>query len=220
METRVISATCPQWLEEALAILRKGGVVAFPTDTVYGVGADPLREEAVMALFQAKGRPPEKAIPLLLSDASQVEAVAREVPASLAALARCFWPGPLSLVVWAREEVPAVVRARGETVALRMPDHPVALRLIGAFGRPLAVTSANLSGHPAPATAEEVLAQLRGRIPLLVDGGRCPGGEPSTVLDLTVDPPRILRPGPVTWEEVQACLTSPIPPSPFPPRVG
>jgi len=206
METRVIPAVSSEWLEEALTVLREGGVVAFPTDTVYGVGADPLREEAVAALFQAKGRPAEKAIPLLLSEASQMEAVAREVPAAAEILARRFWPGPLSLVLRAREEVPPLVRAGGDTVALRMPDHPVALRLIAAFGRPLAVTSANLSGHPAPATAEEVLAQLRGRIPLLVDGGRCPGGEPSTVLDLTVDPPRILRPGPVTWDEVQSCL--------------
>lgn len=206
METRVIPAASPKWLEEALSILRGGGVVAFPTDTVYGVGADPLREEAVAALFQAKGRPAEKAIPLLLSEMSQVEAVAREVPAVAEALARRFWPGPLSMVVWAREEVPAIVRAGGETVALRMPDHPVALGLIGAFGRPLAVTSANLSGHPAPVTAEEVLTQLRGRIPLLVDGGQCPGGDPSTVLDLTVDPPRILRPGPIPWEEIRACL--------------
>lgn len=206
METRVIPAASPKWLEEALSILRGGGVVAFPTDTVYGVGADPLREEAVAALFQAKGRPAEKAIPLLLSEMSQVEAVAREVPAVAEALARRFWPGPLSMVVWAREEVPAIVRAGGETVALRMPDHPVALGLIGAFGRPLAVTSANLSGHPAPVTAEEVLTQLRGRIPLLVDGGQCPGGDPSTVLDLTADPPRILRPGPIPWEEIRACL--------------
>lgn len=206
METRVIPAASPKWLEEALSILRGGGVVAFPTDTVYGVGADPLQEEAVAALFQAKGRPAEKAIPLLLSEMSQVEAVAREVPAVAEALARRFWPGPLSMVVWAREEVPAIVRAGGETVALRMPDHPVALGLIGAFGRPLAVTSANLSGHPAPVTAEEVLTQLRGRIPLLVDGGQCPGGDPSTVLDLTVDPPRILRPGPIPWEEIRACL--------------
>ncbi|MGC8839584.1 MAG: L-threonylcarbamoyladenylate synthase, partial [Anaerolineae bacterium] len=104
METRVVPVTSPEWLEEALAILREGGVVAFPTDTVYGVGADPLREEAVMALFQAKGRPTEKAIPLLLSEASQMEAVAREVSAAAEALARCFWPGPLSLVLWAREE--------------------------------------------------------------------------------------------------------------------
>ncbi len=206
METRVIPAASPEWLEEALAVLREGGVVAFPTDTVYGVGADPLREEAVAALFQAKGRPAEKAIPLLLSEASQMEAVAREVPAAAEILARRFWPGPLSLVLRAREEVPPLVRAGGDTVALRMPAHPVALRLIAAFGRPLAVTSANLSGHPSPATAEEVLAQLQGRIPLLVDGGRCPGGEPSTVLDLTVDPPRVLRPGPVTWDEVQSCL--------------
>lgn len=206
METRVIPASSPEWLEEALSILRGGGVVAFPTDTVYGVGADPLQEEAVVALFQAKGRPAEKAIPLLLSEMSQVEAVAREVPAAAEALTRRFWPGPLSIVVWAREEVPALVRAGGETVALRMPDHPVALGLIGAFGRPLAVTSANLSGHPAPVTVEEVLSQLRGRIPLLVDGGQCPGGDPSTVLDLTVTPPRILRPGPITWEEIRACL--------------
>ncbi|MGQ9593935.1 MAG: L-threonylcarbamoyladenylate synthase [Anaerolineae bacterium] len=206
METRVIPASSPEWLEEALSILRGGGVVAFPTDTVYGVGADPLQEEAVVALFQVKGRPAEKAIPLLLSEMSQVEAVAREVPAAAEALTRRFWPGPLSIVVWAREEVPALVRAGGGTVALRMPDHPVALGLIGAFGRPLAATSANLSGHPAPVTAEEVLAQLRGRIPLLVDGGQCPGGDPSTVLDLTVIPPRILRPGPIPWEEIRVCL--------------
>ncbi|MBC7224051.1 MAG: threonylcarbamoyl-AMP synthase [Anaerolineae bacterium] len=208
MKTRVIPASEPEWLEAALAILREGGVVAFPTDTVYGVGADPLREDAVEALYRAKGRPSEKAIPLLLSDAQQMEQVVRDVPPAAQALARCFWPGALSMVLPAREEVPAIVRAGGETLALRMPDHPVALRLIAAFGWPLAVTSANRSGQPSPATAEEVLAQLGGRVPLVVDGGRCPGGKPSTVLDLTVHPPRILRPGSVTWEDVQACLGS------------
>lgn len=206
MKTRVIPASEPEWLDVALDILREGGVVAFPTDTVYGIGADPLREEAVEALYRAKGRPGEKAIPLLLSDALQMEGVVRDVPPAARALARCFWPGALSMVLPAREEVPAIVRAGGDTLALRMPDHPVALRLIAAFGRPLAVTSANRSGQPSPATAEEVLVQLGGRIPLVVDGGRCPGGEPSTVLDLTTHPPRILRPGPVTWGDVQTCL--------------
>ncbi|MGQ9584453.1 MAG: L-threonylcarbamoyladenylate synthase [Anaerolineae bacterium] len=206
MQTRVVDADAEGWLGEALAILQAGGVVAFPTDTVYGVGADPLQGAAVAALYRAKGRPPDKAIPLLLAEVAQMEAMVTEVPAAARRLAGCFWPGPLTLVLPAREEVPAIVRAGGETVALRMPAHPVALQLIAAFGRPLAVTSANRSGQPSPAAAREVLGQLEGRIPLIVDGGGCPGGQPSTVLSLAEHPPRLLRAGPVTWDAIAACL--------------
>jgi len=206
MKTRVVDASSEGWLEEALALLRAGDLVAFPTDTVYGLGADPLQAEAVAGLYRAKGRPAERPIPLLLAEVSQMEVVAREVSAAARELAASFWPGPLSLVLPARREVPSIVTAGGDTVALRMPAHEVPLRLIAAFGRPLAVTSANLSGEPAPLTAEDVLGQLRGRLPLVVDGAACPGGQPSTVLSLAEEPPRVLRAGPVTWEEIAACL--------------
>ena len=204
--TQVIDITSDEWLDAALAALREGKLVAFPTDTVYGVGADPLQPGAVRDLFRVKGRPSDKPIPLLVAHACQIEKVAREVSSNARRLAHCFWPGPVSLVLPAREEIPSEVTARGDTVALRMPDHPVALELIGAFGRPLAVTSANRSGEPSPVTAEQVVAQLGGRIALVLDGGACPGGRPSTVLTLVTEPPQLLRTGPVAWDEIARCL--------------
>jgi L-threonylcarbamoyladenylate synthase len=207
METRVCRAPGKKWLPAALEVLGGGGVVAFPTDTVYGLGADPLRVEAVRTLFEAKGRPSERAIPLLLGEAPQIGMVAETVPEAAWTLIACFWPGPLTLVVPAREEIPSIVRAGGDTVAVRMPDHPVALDLIAAFGRPLAVTSANLSDEPSPVGSQEVLRQLGGRIALVVDGGDCPGGQPSTVLSLSTDPPRVLRLGPVSWDDIAMCLS-------------
>lgn len=195
MQTRVISADRPGALAQAVAVLRAGGLVAFPTDTVYGVGAHAYLPAAVARLYTAKVRPEGKAIPLLLGDAADIERVSRDLPPLTQRLMDAFWPGALTLVVPRNPELPDIVTAGGPTVAVRLPDHPVPRALARALGASLAATSANLSGQAEASSAADVLAQLDGRIDLLLDGGRCPGGVPSTVVDLTAQPPAILRQG-------------------------
>ena len=185
-------------LARAVEALQRGQVVAFPTDTVYGVGAHAFLPDAVTRLYTVKKRPSHLPIPLLLAEAEEMEAVCTQIPPLAWRLAERFWPGGLSLVLPRAPTVPDVVTAGGETVAVRLPDHDLVRELIRRLGAPLAATSANIHGQPPPVTAEEVAAQLNGRIPLILDGGPCPGGVASTVLDLTVSPPRVLRPGPVT----------------------
>ena len=181
-------------------------MVAFPTDTVYGLGADPFNEAALWSIYEAKGRPEEKPIALLVSTFEDLRRVTAEVPPLAERLIERFWPGPLTVVVPASPELPKVLLAGRETVGVRMPDHPLALRLLQSFGGPLAVTSANLSGEPDLCTAEAVEAALGGRVPMILDGGRTPGGAPSTVLDLSTTPPRLLREGPISREQfAQAC---------------
>jgi L-threonylcarbamoyladenylate synthase len=182
VKTRVLQADAPGAVEEAAAALTKGEVVAFPTDTVYGVAAG---HGHIEALYEAKGRPKDKRIPVLLSDASHLEASAIVTPAARA-LAERFWPGPLTIVL--------AVPRRG-TIAFRVPANDVARRLIAASGGGLPVTSANLSGQPDATTAGEVLAQLDGRIALVLDGGRTPGSVPSTIVDCTGGGVRVLREG-------------------------
>jgi L-threonylcarbamoyladenylate synthase len=186
----------------AVRVLRDGGIVAFPTDTVYGVGAHAFLPAAVEQLYAVKRRPRDKAIALLLSGVDALPTVALSIPDLAYALATRFWPGALTLVLRRTARVPDAVTSGGDTVAVRAPDHPVTQALIAALGAPLAATSANLSGQPAPATADGVLAQLAGRVDLLLDGGTCPGGVASTVLDLTVSPPRILRAGGIPTEHI------------------
>jgi len=193
-------------LEQAARILRDGGLVAFPTDTVYGVGALVFMERAVERLFAAKIRDRSKAIPVLLSGVRDLNRIARHVPPVAWQLAGAFWPGALSLVLEKSARVPDVVTAGGPTVAVRVPDHPLALALIERAGSPLATTSANLSGQPSAVTADEVEASLGDAVDLILDGGPCPGGVASTVLDLTVQPPRIVRPGPIRWEDLAPLL--------------
>jgi len=193
-------------IKEAAATLRRGGLVVFPTDTVYGVGADPLSSSALEALFRAKFRPRDKAIPLLLAHAAQMSAVARQIPPLALALAKAFWPGGLTLVLPRAPHLPAALCAGGDTIAVRIPDHPVALALIEAFGRPVAATSANLSGSAPATTAQEAESSLGGVVDLILDGGRSPLGQPSTIMDLTVDPPRILRQGALPAEELLAFI--------------
>jgi L-threonylcarbamoyladenylate synthase len=187
----------PAALGVAVSLLRRGELVAFPTDTVYGVGAIAWDDEAVGKLYEAKIRPADKPIPVLLSSPAELELVARDLTPSALALAEHFWPGPLTLVVRRSTRLPYSVTAGSDTVAVRVPDHPVALSLIRAAGAPLATTSANLSGQAAGATAAEVAAQLAGRIALILDGGACPGGVPSTIADVTGDEIVILRKGPL-----------------------
>lgn len=203
MRTFVLEAASG-YAEQALQVLRSGGLVAFPTDTVYGVGALAFAADAVARLYWAKERPAERAIPILLGRASDVGTVAEDVSDMATTLARRFWPGPLTLVVRKAPDVPNSV-ASGPTVGVRVPDHAIALAILQAAG-PMAVTSANVSGQVPARTAREVTAQLDAKVDLVVDGGMTPGGVPSTVLDCTGEVPRILRPGPISMDDIQAAL--------------
>lgn len=200
--TNRISILAPGALEQAAEQLCQGKLVAFPTDTVYGVGAHGLLGEAVAGLYSLKERPTHLPIPLLLSEAGKMEDVCIEIPAVAWQIAERFWPGGLSLVLYRSPTVPDRVTAGGPTVAVRVPDHPLVQTLCRQINAPLAATSANLHGQPPPVTADGVQAMLEGHIPLLLDGGSCPGGIASTVLDLTVWPPSILRVGPVEAEQL------------------
>ena len=204
METHLLPSSQPDAIEQALRVLRAGGLVAFPTDTVYGVGSLAFDGTAVESIYAAKDRPVEKGIPVLLGDDEDLDKVAADVPAMARILAARFWPGPLTLVVPKLPHLPEAVSATA-TVAVRVPDHPVAHALLRAAG-PMAVTSANLSGQASPNSAEEVLRQLNGRIPLVLDGGRTPGGAPSTLVDCLGARPVILRQGPIKLEEILEAL--------------
>jgi L-threonylcarbamoyladenylate synthase len=197
-----LSARAPGAVQQAVGTLHHGELVAFPTDTVYGVGAHAFLAEAVASLYVVKQRPAHLPIPLLLPDATTMEAVCRDIPTVAWQIAERFWPGALSLILKRAPAVPDVVTAGGTTLAVRVPDHPLVRDLCRGLGVPLAATSANQHGQPDPVTATEVEVALGGRIPLILDGGACPGGVASTVLDLTVWPPAILRPGPVTAEQL------------------
>ncbi len=204
MKTRLIPATSPDAIRESLEILERGGLVAFPTDTVYGVGALAFNGEAVKSIYAAKDRPVEKAIAILLGGLEDLDKVTAEVPQMAAKLASRFWPGPLTLVVPKHPDLPEVVSVY-PTVGVRMPDHIVTQELLRATG-PMAVSSANISGQDNPETAQDVIRQLNGRIPLVVDGGKTPRSFPSTVVDCMGAEPVILREGPVTLEEIQKTL--------------
>jgi L-threonylcarbamoyladenylate synthase len=200
IETQIFSSQEAQALERAEELLRAGELVAFPTDTVYGLGAMLYNAQAIEKLFIVKGRDAAKAIAVLVGDESGLAQVAREMSGFAARLARRFWPGPLTLVVAAHPALPVNLSPL-PTVGVRMPDHPLALALLSRTG-PLAVTSANLSGEPSATTAEDVYAQLKGRIPFILDGGQTPGGLPSTVVDCTGSEWVILRPGPISWQQL------------------
>ncbi len=196
----------PECIARAAEVLRSGGLVAFPTETVYGLGANALDGTAVGRIFAAKGRPPNNPLIVHVVDAGGAEAVAAAWPPTAAILAARFWPGPLTLVLPRRPKVPDAVTAGGSTVAVRVPAHPVARALLQASGLSLAAPSANRSTRLSPTRAEHVLNDLDGRIDLILDAGPTPGGIESTVLDLTTDPPRLLRPGLVSPEQLQAVI--------------
>jgi len=200
--TVCLSAEAPDAVDRAVDALRQGEVIAFPTDTVYGIGAHAFLPQAVARLYAVKGRPVGMAIPLLLSGTEALSLVCVDIPSLAWEIAVHFWPGALSLVLRRAPAVPDAVTAGGPTVAVRVPDHPLVRKLCQRLGAPLAATSANRHGWPSPVTAGEVHRALADRIPLILDGGTCPGGVASTVLDLTVSPPAILRPGPVTAEQL------------------
>ncbi|WKZ39634.1 MAG: L-threonylcarbamoyladenylate synthase [Anaerolineales bacterium] len=201
MKTRILPAS---QIQAALEILQTGGIVAFPTDTVYGVGALAFDNAAIESIYTAKDRPVEKAIPVLIGDLSDLEKVANNIPDMALRFAARFWPGPLTCIVPKKQTLPPAVSATS-TVAVRIPDHPDARALLRAAG-PMAVTSANISGQPSPSTAQEVDEQLNGRIPLILDGGKTPGGVPSTLVDCTGDEPVILREGPISLDELRSLL--------------
>ena len=204
MKTQVIPAVSSNAISLALDILISGGLVAFPTDTVYGVGALAFDGKAIESIYVAKDRPIEKAIPILIADMEDMEKVGMDIPQTAYKLAARFWPGPLTCVIPKQPTLPEAVSATS-TVGVRVPDHEVARALLRAAG-PMAVTSANISGAQSPSTAEEVYAQLNERIPLIIDGGTTPGGVPSTVVDCSTSELKILREGPISIEELLSSL--------------
>lgn len=204
MKTEILHAEMPGAISAALRIIRDGGLVAFPTDTVYGVGSTAFDQFAITSIYSAKKRPVEKAIPILLADISDLPRIVKVVTPLARLLAEYFWPGPLTLVLPKRDDVPDAISATS-TVGVRLPDHPVARNLFREAG-PMAVTSANISGGENPRTAGDVINQLQGRIPLIIDGGETPGGIPSTVVDATGDVPIIIREGPISLETINSIL--------------
>ena len=200
MKTRVLKPT-PEALEEAGELLRRGELVAFPTETVYGLGADALNPEAVLRIFAAKNRPADNPLIVHIWDRSQLSDLCEPTETALRLMDR-FWPGPLTVLCRKKEKVPDVVTAGLDTVGMRMPSHPVARDMLRVAGVPVAAPSANLSTRPSPTAAAHVLEDMDGRIPLILDGGACDFGVESTVLDASGEVPVILRPGAVTREMV------------------
>jgi L-threonylcarbamoyladenylate synthase len=196
----------PPKIQMAAEIIRKGGLVAFPTETVYGLGADALNAEAVLGLFEAKRRPLDNPPIVHVAEAAEVERLVQSVPPKARLLMERFWPGPLTLVFKRAEIVPKVTVAGLDTVAIRMPKHPVALALIRQSRCPIAAPSANLAGKPSPTTAQHVFEDLDGRIDAIIDGGAARIGVESTVVDLSSDPPMLLRPGGTPFEALKAVM--------------
>ena len=193
-------------IPRAVQLLRQGELVALPTETVYGLGADALNPDAVAKIFAAKGRPSDHPLIVHLADAGQIMTWAREVPKDAIALARAFWPGPLTLILKKEEGVPDLVTGGQDTVGLRVPDHPVALELLRAFGSGVAAPSANRFGRISPTTADHVRQELGSRVALILDGGACKVGLESTIVDLSRGVPVILRPGAIGADEIARVL--------------
>jgi L-threonylcarbamoyladenylate synthase len=193
-------------IKYAAAVIRKGGLVAFPTETVYGLGADGLNTKAVRSIFKAKGRPQDNPLILHIADKKDIYWFGKDVPGSAERLVRKFWPGPLTIVVKKSKLVPKVVTAGLDTVGLRMPDSSIALALIRESGVPIAAPSANISGRPSPTSGMHVISDLDRRIDMIIDAGSTNIGVESTVLDLTTKPATILRPGGVTIEQLKRVL--------------
>ena len=193
-------------INAAAAYLRAGELVAFPTETVYGLGANALDGAAVKKIFAAKGRPQDNPLIVHIADTAELYHIAREVPDCAMRLAAAYWPGPLTMVLPKKDAIPDEVSAGLDTVAVRMPSHPVAAALIRAAGVPVAAPSANISGFPSPTAAQYVVDDMNGRIAAILDGGECEFGIESTVVTLATDPPELLRPGAVTVEQLREIL--------------
>ncbi|MEC1719533.1 L-threonylcarbamoyladenylate synthase [Schinkia azotoformans] len=195
-------------IKNAAMWISRGEVVAFPTETVYGLGANALSDQAISKIYEAKGRPSDNPLIVHISNINQLNKLVKNIPAVSQKLMDSFWPGPLTIIFESNSVVSPKVTAGLQTVAIRMPDHPVALALIEAADAPVAAPSANLSGKPSPTNADHVLHDLNGRIAGVVDGGATGVGVESTVIDCTCTPPIILRPGGVTREEIEAVIGS------------
>jgi len=200
----LVPASEPGWLAAAQEALAADGLVIFPTDTVYGLGCAVDSPAAIDKLFRIKGRPGQKAIPVLLGDVEQLDLVCVDVPLAAYRLTESFWPGALTIVLPRHPRLPEALGPQA-TLGVRMPDHPLALQLLRAYG-PLAVTSANLSGAGENRTAEQARAELGGQVELTIDGGETPGGVPSTVVDLTQAGFPVLRPGPISRQALDLAL--------------
>ncbi|MFH1031896.1 MAG: L-threonylcarbamoyladenylate synthase [Chloroflexota bacterium] len=195
-------------IEKGISILKRGGLVAFPTDTVYGLGACATLPKAVEKVYKVKNRPKTMALPVLVANESQISKFAERVPPVAWLLIRRFMPGALTIVLPKSSLIPDIVTAGGTTVAIRIPAHPVPIALIEGLGTPVIGTSANLSGKPSPLTAEGVYAQLGDNVGLIIDGGRCSGGKESTVVDVTGEAPIIMREGAISKKEIEEILRS------------
>ena len=196
----------PAALAYAGDVLRRGGLVAYPTETVYGLAAGAFLPDSVLRVFEAKGRPAGQPLPVQIADVRAVETLARIVPDSAEPLLRDFFPGPLTLIFWRQPAVSSLVTGGGDTVGLRMPAHPVALGVLRAFGAPIVCPSANSTGRRAAMSAADVLEDLDGRIDLVLDGGPTDDRTPSTVLDLTTTPAKIVREGKISRAELEQYL--------------
>ncbi len=187
-------------------VLKVGGLVAFPTETVYGLGANALDEKAVKSIFEAKGRPSDNPLIVHISDKDKLKGLVSDIPPEALALTDRFWPGPLTVILRKSALVPATITAGLDTVAVRMPSHPVALALIKESGLPVAAPSANTSGKPSPTNAKHVIDDLLGKVDVIIDAGISKIGLESTVLDLTTDPPTVLRPGGITLKQLKSVI--------------
>ena len=198
-------------IEEAVRVLRQKGVVAFPTDTLYGLGADAFCVEAVTRVFGIKGRPGDAGLPLLLGSVQDLERVATNIPELAWDLVEHFWPGALTLILRKSPAVPCAATGGKESIAVRMPDHPVPLALVGELGRPITGTSANPSGGPDPVTSEDVRRLLGNAVDYVVDGGPATAGKASTIVDLTGSGPKFVRQGAITYDSIRSiCPLTPV----------
>ena len=206
MKTEILSAAVPDTALRAAEIIKNGGLVAIPTETVYGLGANGLDETAVAKIFEVKGRPSDNPLILHITGPEQIELYCHHIPQAAYDLAEKFWPGPLTMVLPAKSIVPKRTTGGGDTVAVRCPDSHITRQIIGLSGVPMAAPSANISGKPSTTTAQHVYHDHNGKIPMIVDGGSCRVGVESTIVDLTEERPRLLRPGGITPEQLREVL--------------
>ena len=193
-------------IDQAAAILREGGLVGIPTETVYGLGANGLNDQAVKNIFAAKGRPQDNPLILHIPDVSWLERYCKDIPLTAYKLAQAYWPGPMTMILYHKDVVPDAVTAGLDTVGMRCPAHKLCRDIIAAAGVPVAAPSGNTSGRPSPTTAQHMLEDMDGKIEAIVDGGPCAVGVESTIIDLTCTPPRLLRPGGITLEQLRDVL--------------
>ncbi len=204
METSIIPATNEDAIQRVIDALKAGETVAFPTDTVYGLGVDPFNISAIIKLFEAKGREYNKAIAILVGNKKQVKLVAEMVSDNAQKLIDSFWPGGLTVIVPKQKSIPDLLSSH-QSIGIRMPDHPITLQILNEYG-PLATSSANVSGKQNPVSAGDVYTQLNGRISLILDGGTCPGGVPSTVVDCLSQKTQVLRNGAIDFKIIESVL--------------